>query len=196
MLCNLSKHNTTYTIRIQTLSGTDFTGNSSGQSIRNSPFDTPDSLFGYNTTAGGSNFAFINAGFITFAFATPAEAFGAYISGVQLVGETLTFNDGSSQTVLILDPGPSGGVEFLGLTDAGKLISSIRLDTRNPSNILGDFVGVDDVRYVNAQAVPAPVVGHGAPALLAIVAVLLGARLVQRRDRRPPQRRVTSFCPL
>ena len=80
---------------------------------------------------------------LSLAIATPVNAFGAYISGVQFVGETLTFNDGSSQTVLIFDPGPSGGYEIVGFTDAGKLISSIRLDTRNPSNTLGDFVGVE-----------------------------------------------------
>src|SRR5690242_16616401 len=35
-----------------TASGTDFTGTNQ-QSIRNSPFGSPDRLFGYNTTSGG-----------------------------------------------------------------------------------------------------------------------------------------------
>jgi hypothetical protein len=138
-----------------TLTGTDFTGNSSGQSILNAPFGSPDSLFGYNTTAAGANYAFVNGNFITFSFATPIDAFGAYLSGVQLNGETVMFNDGSSQSVAI--PNLGSGVEFVGFTDSGHLISSIEINTASTSSPLGDFVGVDDVRYVNAGQSTAPV---------------------------------------
>jgi hypothetical protein len=140
-----------------TLTGTDFTGNSSGQSINNAPAGNPDSVFGYNTTSGGSKYAFINGGFLTFDFATPIQAFGAYLTGLQLDGETITFNDGSQQTVAI--PNQGSGAQFVGFTDAGKLIASIRLDTTSAASPLGDFVGVDDVRYVNngeVAAVPEP----------------------------------------
>jgi hypothetical protein len=136
-----------------TLTGTDYTG--ANQSIRNSPIDTPDALFGYNTTVGGTNFLYVNAGFVTFTFATPIQAWGAYITGLQLDGETVNFSDGSSQSLAIPNPGVGiGGAEFFGFTDAGKMISSIEVDTRNPSNTLGDFIGIDDVRYVSSSSAP------------------------------------------
>jgi hypothetical protein len=162
-----------------TLSGTDFTGNSSGQSIRDTPFGSPDSLFGYNTTAGGKNFAFINGGFLTFTFISPIAAFGGYISGLQLDNETLKFNDGTSQTITI--PNFGSGVQFLGFTDLGKQISSVTLDTRTLSNPLGDFVGIDDVRFTHsASAVPGPILGAGLPNLI----LASGGLLVWWRRRR------------
>ena len=56
---------------------------------------------------------------MTFAFSTPIQAFGAYISGMQLAGQTVTFSDGSSQSI----PVPfsdNGGIAFVGFTDAGQ----------------------------------------------------------------------------
>jgi hypothetical protein len=140
-----------------TLTGTDFTGNSSGQSIRNTPFGSPDGLFGYNTTSGGANFAFVNGGSVTFTFATPISAFGAYISGLQLDGETITFNDGTSRTIAI--PNLGSGVEFVGFTDVGALITSLKVDTTSATFPSGDFIGIDDVRYVatgTVSSVPLP----------------------------------------
>jgi hypothetical protein len=136
-----------------TLTGTDFTGDSSGQSILNAPFGTPDGFFGYNTTSGGTNFAFINGGFITFSFATPIQAFGAYFTGLQLDNETITFNDGSTQTITI--PNLGSGVQFEGFTDSGKLISSVEINTTSTANPAGDFVGVDDLRFVANGGGPA-----------------------------------------
>jgi hypothetical protein len=152
-----------------TLTGTDFTGSSSGQSIRNSPFGSPDSLFGYNTTSGGANFAFINGGFLTFSFTNPIVAFGAYLSGLQLDNETVTFNDGTSQSITI--PNLGSGVEFVGFTDAGKLISSVKIDTTSASSPAGDFVAVDDLRYVGGGGVSAVPL----PAALPLFATGLGA---------------------
>jgi hypothetical protein len=136
-----------------TLTGTDFNGNSSGQSILNTPAGVPDSLFGYNTTSGGINFAFVNGGFITFSFATPIQAFGAYVSGLQVGDATITFDDGSSQTIVI--PSLGGGVQFEGFTDAGKLISSVEINTTSAELPEGDFIGVDDVRFVANGGGPA-----------------------------------------
>ena len=94
-------------------------------SIVNSPIGTPDRLFGYNTTAGGSQFAALS-GSMTFTFTNPIDALGAYLSGVQSGPETITFNDGTSQTIPIPNLGIlTGGVEFLGFTDAGKQITRV-----------------------------------------------------------------------
>ena len=131
-----------------TMNGTDVT--SSNQTIRNSPFDSPDSLFGFNTTAGGSRFVSFYGGTVTFAFSSPVQAFGVYLSGVQLGGETFAFNDGTSQVLNI--PNPGNGVLFFGFTDAGQGISNITID------VAGDIIGLDDVRWVSsaAAAVPEP----------------------------------------
>lgn len=128
------------------LAGIDFI--SADQEIRNTPISPPDGLFGFNTTTGGTNFASMNGGTLTFTFATPVQSFGAYFSGVQISAETITFNDGTSQTMNLVNLG--SGVQFLGFTDAGQSISSITIGT------FGDIIGVDDVRYVNTSTVPEP----------------------------------------
>ncbi len=143
-----------------TLTGIDFGSNN--QEIRNSPISSPDGLFGFNTTAGGTNFASMNGGTMTFTFATPVQSFGAYFSGVQLSVETVTFNDGVAQSLNLLNLG--SGVQFFGFTDAGQSISSVTI------HVLGDIIGVDDVRHVQASPVPEPaslaVLGLGALALI------------------------------
>lgn len=134
-----------------TLSGISFTGGD--HQIRNT--DRCGNVCGFNTTAGGDNYVDVDAGFITFDFSTGVQAFGVYITGLQLAGETVVFDDGTSQTLTLNNPG--SGAQFFGFTDAGKSIASIMIDTRNPSNNLGDFVGLDDVRYVSGSvSVPEP----------------------------------------
>jgi hypothetical protein len=134
------------------VAGVTITGSDAGgynQTVVNSPFGTPDNLFGYNTTASGSQFVSLVGGTLSFAFADPIQAFGAYLSGLEgnVVGtQTVTFWDGGSQTVNI--PKLSGGIAFVGFTDAGKSISSLTIDVH------GDVVGVDDVRFVKAPQQP------------------------------------------
>ena len=132
-----------------TINGTDCCG--SPQTIRNSPVGSPDGLFGYNTTSGGSQFLSLFGGSITFTFATPIEDFGAYFSGVQLTGETITFNDGAPQSINI--PNPGSGVLFIGFTDFGNPITSLTINVQVANT--GDIVGIDDVRFSVAQ-VPEP----------------------------------------
>lgn len=145
-------------------------------SIYDMPVGTPDRLYGFNTTAGGSNFAGLIGGSLTFTFAQGVQAFGAYITGVQLDSETLTFDDGSSQTIVLPNPGfGNGGAQFIGFTDAGKSIVSITY-TANANNV-GDIVGVDDVRWVTS-AVPEP-------SALSLIAVGLAAVAAGLRLRRP-----------
>ena len=129
------------------------------------------SVCGFNTTDVGRLYLDIDANFLTLTFASPIQAFGAYITGIQAAGETVNFSDGTSQTLEL--PNLGSGAEFFGFTDAGKTISSIVFDTRNPSNSLGDFIGLDDIRYVSSGAVvPEP----GTLALLGLRFAGLAAR--------------------
>jgi hypothetical protein len=124
---------------------------SADQTIMNSPYSTPDGIYGYNTTSGGRQFVELLGGNLVFTFSPSIQSFGAYITGIQTAAETITFSDGSSQSVSIPQPvGTSGGVSFVGFTDAGKQIASVTV------NALGDLIGVDDVRFGFAAATPEP----------------------------------------
>jgi hypothetical protein len=114
----------------------------------------PDAVFGYNTTPGGTHFVDAEGGTLTFNFSTPVQAFGAYISGIQNSGEMIAFFDGSPQSVPIPFVGLSGGIAFVGFTDANESISSLVLNFQFGS--IGDVVGIDDVRYVAAGPEPVP----------------------------------------
>ena len=103
---------------------TGLNNNGGEQTINNAPSGgPPTSVYGYNTTPGGSQYLGLYGGNATFAFATPIQAFGAYFTGVQLGGETITFSDGLSETVPI--PNFGSGCEFVGFTDAGASITSV-----------------------------------------------------------------------
>src|SRR5262249_30658311 len=82
------------------------------QSVRNSPSGTPDRQFGYNTTLGGSRFVELDRESLFFTFTQPVQAFGAYFAGMQVAGETITFSDGSFQSIPLPNPGDFGGVAF------------------------------------------------------------------------------------
>jgi hypothetical protein len=146
-----------------TITGTDINGNN--QTIRdtsNSPsFPTLD---GFNTTPGGAYFLEVQAGTVTFTFATPTQFFGAYLTGVQTFfpSEDITFSDGTSELISVPETGTSGSVgavDFVGFTDAGKSISSITLNAGNAAQG-ADYIGIDDVSYQSfastTSAVPEP----------------------------------------
>lgn len=90
----------------------------------------------------------------TFTFATPIDSLGAYWTGWQHSGQTLTLGylDGTSK-VLNMPAGLSwGGTLFFGFTDFGASITSIQYTAGSPTT---DAVGIDDVRYGSAS-VPEP----------------------------------------
>ena len=124
-----------------------------GSSISNAPYSTPANLYGFDTTSGGSHYVNVYGSSVTFSFASPINSFGAYLTGVQNIfgTETLTFNDGTAQSILLTGPADnSGGVEFFGFTDAGASISSITINAAN------DVIGVDDLRYGVASTAVTP----------------------------------------
>ena len=122
-------------------------------------------------------------GTLVFTFATPVQFFGAYLSGVQTAffADTITFSDGTSQTIFVPGTGTSstvGELAFVGFTDAGKSISSITITAGLPGTGQ-DAIGVDDVRYQSAAATaPEP----GSVSLM-LTGCLFGFALSVRRHR-------------
>jgi hypothetical protein len=107
-------------------------------------------LWGGNTTPAGSQFLYLESGSATFTFTTPVDYFGAYFGGLQLP-TTITFNDGSSQSVPILSAtSANGGFGFAGFTDFGASISSVTINAGN------DIISVDDVIRPPGNSTPEP----------------------------------------
>jgi hypothetical protein len=156
-----------------TVSGVGYTGSATHSIIAG---DRCGSVCGFNTTAGGRKYIDVDANLITLSFASPIQAFGAYVTGLQLAAETVQFDDGTVQTFQLTNLG--SGAQFFGFTDPGKLITSVIVDTRNPSNALGDFIGLDDIRYVAAASDPIP-----EPATLALVGLALAGVAASGRRR-------------
>jgi hypothetical protein len=163
-----------------TITGTD--ANGSNQTIRDMIDAAFPTLDGYNTTPGGANFVEMIGGTLTFSFATPIQAFGAYFSGVQdFFTDTVNFSDGTSRVLDIPETGTSGSVgalDFVGFTDAGASISSITINAGSPA--LGyDAIGVDDVLFGPVTS-PVP-----EPFTLSIFgAGLAGAAALRRRRKK------------
>ena len=106
---------------------------------------------GFNTTAGGNIYRSVSGGFVTFNFTTAIDSFGFYATGLQtelVPQQTVTFSDGSSQTINF-PTSTSGGGAFIGFTDFGKSISSVSI------NLTNDIAGIDDVSF-GVAAVPEP----------------------------------------
>jgi hypothetical protein len=133
--------------------------NNAAQTIRNSSnFPAAPTLDGYNTTPGGANFVELQGGTLTFTFTDPTQFFGAYITGIQsavFFADTVTFSDGTSESISIPGAGTTGSIgalDFVGFTDAGKSITSVTINAGIPGNPDAgyDDIGVDDVSYQSA----------------------------------------------
>jgi len=120
--------------------------------------------YGFNTTLNGSKwlgFPGYPEGKATFSFATPTNSFGMYLTGLQNgFNSTLTisFDDGSSQTLDLLPVTTEGGAEYFGFTDANAF-SSITITNVGIVNSDGspsiDLWGIDDITY-NGPSTSAP----------------------------------------
>ena len=115
-----------------------------------------DSIVGYNTTSGGDTYWRFTPQFdigtasAVYDFDTPIQAFGLYLTGLGTANGDLNieFFDGSAQSISIT--GSSiGGVQFFGVTDADKSISTVTMSLTGVSGGSRDFYGMDDVRFVS-----------------------------------------------
>ncbi len=140
---------------------------------------------GFNTTPGGSQWLGIGpnandpvGGSVTFSFANPIRAFGAYFTDTESNYPeqlTVTFNDGTARSLDVTKNPFGGGASFFGFTDFGTAISSVTINTGGGTGDNRDFFGLDDVRFV---AVPEP-----ASWLLVGGGILGLFRLRRRRSR-------------
>lgn len=137
-------------------------------------------LCGFNTTAGGAFFRSLVGGSVTFGFATPVDAFGFFVNGLQtdlVAQQTIVYVDGSSVSQTInMPPAINGGGAFVGFIDYGQLISSVTFNATN------DILGFDDLRFGRSANDPTDVPEPGTLALLGLA--IAGLASVRRRKQR------------
>jgi hypothetical protein len=131
---------------------------------------TNGNLYGFCVTPPGCTQWFGSpGGTATYSFAKPITAFGLWLTGVQTVFTTtftLTFNDGTAQT-LNLPINTNGGTSYYGFTDTASF-SNITI-----TNLSNDAWGQDLVSYSTQSTVPEPssllLLGSGALGLAGLI---------------------------
>lgn len=138
---------------------------------------------GFNTTAGGSKYIFVEptagkTATTTFSFTKSVDAFGLYVTGLGNNSLTLnaTFNDGTQHAFTVTGTATKGGAEYFGFVDKGAQVSNVTF-TENTTSSTRDRYSIDDISY---QASPTPEAGT-----LAILATALGGMMFfsSRRKR-------------
>jgi hypothetical protein len=94
----------------------------------------PNTVYGYNTTNGGSQFLQFRPTFgiatasLNFNFVEPIQGFGAYFTGLGTAAGKLNviLNNDTNQQLLVTGS-PFGGSQFWGFISPGSLISNISL---------------------------------------------------------------------
>ena len=131
------------------------TNNDSGAGILNT---SGSAVLGYNTTPGGAKYLRVVPIFgtptaiATFSFATPIQAFGANITGLETFSGVLhvIFMDGTNQDLPVAGSN-GGGRLFFGFSDPGLVaISSVVLELEGVTSSLRDVFAVDDVSFTDA----------------------------------------------
>jgi hypothetical protein len=115
---------------------------------------------GFATLNGGgsnANWLGIEGGSLTLTFlSSPTKSFGSYFTGLG-VPLTVTFNDGSPESIIIPAGPSSGGVEYWGFTDTAGF-SSITISYQTPCAIGApscDNFGMDGIVFNNSIPEPA-----------------------------------------
>jgi hypothetical protein len=162
------------------------TGNAGGAGIQDTDGGDANGDLGWNTTPGGKNFLRVAPNYngpdvlVTFSFATPIDAFGAYLTGTETSADgtlTLQFNDGSAE-VLPITKNASTGAQYFGFTDIGSSVSSVTFKETGPFTNTRDIWAIDDVSYGVVSSTPEPatlsLLGLG---LLAVARRRLGGKV-------------------
>jgi hypothetical protein len=147
--------------------------------VRSTNISGCNALCGFNTSSGGSFFQYVEAGSVTFSFATPIDAFGFFVNGLQtnfVRQQTISYVNGSSVTRSINMPSAiDGGAAFVGFVDFGQLISSVTFNATN------DYLGFDDLRFGRSAVDPGNQTPVPEPSTYALMATGLAGMFSLRR---------------
>ena len=146
---------------------------------------------GFNTTTPGSQFLRLSSIFatgtdvttsVTFSFAVPITAFGAYVTGLGTAAGAITvgFNDGAGQTYALVGSSTPGTL-FFGITDTSAFSSISFTEVIPGASLNRDNFGFDDIVY-SAGRISGPVPEPASWAMLVVGFGTLGAALRRRRS--------------
>jgi hypothetical protein len=127
--------------------------------------------FGYSVGGQNNNWFGVPQGSTTFNLTDPTTSLGFYITGHDGADQSfISFTDTDNQlhTIILPASGPTGGANYLAISDTSPFQSFTIRD-------LSDPFGLDRFSF-NTAAVPGPIVGAGIPGLLAALGMIGLAR--------------------